>query len=59
MKIIILTVLASFGGEQHSYAIEALQGWDQCYDMKERALQGKDTIWAVCNELTIIEKPKR
>jgi len=55
MKIIILTIIGTFGGDRYSYAVH-VQSMDQCYMMAEQELQRKEVSEAVCNSVFVVIK---
>ena len=53
MKIIILSVIGTFGGDRYSYAVH-VKTMDQCYMMAEKELQRKEVSEAVCNSVFVV-----
>ena len=55
MKIIILTIIGTFGGDRYSYAVH-VKTLEQCYMMAEEELQRKEVSDAVCNSVFVVLK---
>jgi hypothetical protein len=55
MKIIILSIIGTFGGDRYSYAVH-VKTMDQCYMMEEIELQRKEVSEAVCNSVFVVLK---
>ncbi len=53
MKIIILTIIRTFGGDRYSYAVH-VKTLEQCYAMAEEELQRKGVTEAVCNSVFVV-----